>query len=56
MNKLDNIIIVIRRIVEILLVELDYIIRVACKMIVRSYFKSVYLMFFFFFKVLEENL
>lgn len=56
MNKLDNITTVIRRIVETLLVELDYTIRAACKMTVRSHLKSAYLMFSYFSKVSEENL
>lgn len=56
MNKLDNITTVIRRIVEILLVELDYTIRAACEMTVRSHLKSAYLMFSSFSKVSEENL
>lgn len=56
MNKLDNLTTVIRRIVEILLVELDYTIRAACEMTVRSHLKSAYLMFSSFSKVSEENL
>lgn len=56
MNKLDNITTAIRRIVEILLVELDYTIRAACEMTVRSHLKSAYLMFSSFSKVSEENL
>ena len=56
MNTLDNITTVIRRIVEILLVELDYTIRAACEMTVRSHLKSAYLMFSSFSKVSEENL
>lgn len=56
MDKLDNITTVIRRIVEILLVELDYTIRAACEMTVRSHLKSAYLMFSSFSKVSEENL
>lgn len=56
MNKLDNITTVIRRIVEILLVELDYTIRPECEMTVRSHLKSAYLMFSSFSKVSEENL
>lgn len=56
MNKLDNITTVIRRIVEILLVELDYTIRAACEMTVGSHLKSAYLMFSYFSKVSEENL
>ena len=56
MNTLDNTTTVIRRIVEILLVELDYTIRAACEMTVRSHLKSAYLMFSSFSKVSEENL
>lgn len=59
MNKLDNITTAIRRIVEILLVELDYTIRAACEMTVRSHLKSAYLMFSSFRgrkEVSEENL
>lgn len=56
MNKLDNITTVMRRIVEILLVELDYTIRAACEMTVRSHLKSAYLMFSYFSKVSEQNL